>query len=138
MTLTRFQASFLALVGTQAAHSIEEYLGRLYEVFLPARIVSGLVSPNLERGFIAFNGVLVGFGVWCFLWPVRKHWAAAVPLGWLWVTLELVNGIGHPLWSLSQLRYTPGLATAPVLLVLALTVARQLLAGHGSSPAPPE
>jgi len=36
----------------QAAHSIEEYAGRLWESFPPARLVSGLVSPDLERGFI--------------------------------------------------------------------------------------
>jgi hypothetical protein len=51
-----------------------------------------------------------------------------VTIGWLWVTIELINGVGHPLWSLRELRYTPGVATAPVLLVLALYLARQLRA----------
>jgi hypothetical protein len=124
--MTRFQASFLALVGAQAAHSVEEYVGRLYDVFPPARLVSGLISPNLERGFLIFNIALVSFGLWCFLWPVRRHWPSAVPLAWLWVALELVNGIGHPLWSLTQRRYTPGVATAPLLLLLALTLGWQL------------
>src|SRR5580692_439137 len=68
---TRFQLSFLALVATQAAHSIEEYIGRLYEVFPPARFVSGLISQNLQRGFVIFNIVLVSFGLWCFIGPVR-------------------------------------------------------------------
>jgi hypothetical protein len=133
--MTRFEASFLALVGTQAAHSVEEYIGRLYDVFPPARFVSGLISENLERGFVIFNVGLVAFGIWCFLWPVRKHWLAAVPLAWLWVGIELVNGVGHPLWSLRELRYTPGVATAPVLLLLALYVARQLRAGRASPSA---
>ena len=133
--MTRFEASFLALVGTQAAHSVEEYIGRLYDVFPPARFVSGLISENLERGFVIFNVGLVAFGIWCFLWPVRKHWLAAVPLAWLWVGIELVNGVGHPLWSLRELRYTPGVATAPVLLLLALDVARQLRAGSASPSA---
>jgi|SRR5689334_14345415 Protein of unknown function with HXXEE motif len=133
--MTRFEASFLALVGTQAAHSVEEYIGRLYDVFPPARFVSGLISENLERGFVIFNVGLVAFGIWCFLWPVRKHWLAAVPLAWLWVGIELVNGVGHPLWSLRELRYTPGVATAPVLLLLALYVARQLRAGSASPSA---
>ena len=133
--MTRFEASFLALVGTQAAHSVEEYIGRLYDVFAPARFVSGLISANLERGFVIFNVGLVAFGIWCFLWPVRKNWLAAVPLAWLWVGIELVNGVGHPLWSLRELRYTPGVATAPVLLLLALYVARQLRAGSASPSA---
>lgn len=133
--MTRFQSSFLALVGSQAAHSVEEYVGRLYNVFPPARLVSGLISSNLERGFIIFNVGLVSFGLWCFLWPVRRQWPSAGPLVWLWVTIELVNGIGHPLWSLSQLRYTPGVATAPLLLVLALYLAWQLWAGRGSRSA---
>ncbi|SRR5690242_13484772 len=133
--MTRFQLSFLALVGTQAAHSVEEYVGRLYDVFPPAHFVSGLISPNLQRGFLIFNVALVTFGLWCFLWPVRKHWPSALPLAWLWVAIELVNGIGHPLWSLTQLRYTPGVATAPFLLILALYVARQLLTGHATQSA---
>jgi uncharacterized protein with HXXEE motif len=133
--MTRFQWSFLALVGTQAAHSVEEYVGRLYDVFPPAHFVSGLISQNLQRGFLIFNIALVSFGLWCFVWPVRRHWPLALPLAWLWVAIELVNGIGHPLWSLTQLRYTPGVATAPFLLILALYVAQQLLTGRATQSA---
>ncbi len=133
--MTRLQSTFLALVGAQAAHSVEEYVGRLYDLFPPARFVSGLISPNLERGFVIFNLALVAFGLWCFAWPVRRQWSVAAPLAWLWVAIELVNGVGHPLWSLRELRYTPGVATAPVLLVLALYLARQLRLGHAPSAA---
>jgi hypothetical protein len=49
---------------------------------------------------------------------------------WIWIGVELVNGVGHPLWSLVQGGYTPGVATAPVLLVLALTLARRMRAGR--------
>ena len=126
MRTTRFQYTFLALVVVQAMHSIEEYFGRLYEVFPPARFVSGLISENLERGFIIFNVTLVSFGLWCFLWPVRRGWPSAAGFAWIWVGIEMVNGIGHPLWSLRELGYTPGVATAPLLLVLALYLAHQL------------
>ena len=124
--MTRMQAGFGALVLAQAAHSVEEYLGRLWESFPPARAVSGLIFRNLELGFLAFNLALVGFGVWCFLGPVRREWPSAVPLAWGWVAIETINGIGHPLWSLRQGGYTPGVVTAPVLLILALHLARQL------------
>jgi Protein of unknown function with HXXEE motif len=136
--VTRFQLSFLALVATQTAHSVEEYVGRLYEVFPPARAVSGLISQDLERGFIIFNVALVSFGLWCFIWPVRGQWPSAVAVAWFWVVIELVNGIGHPLWTLAEGRYTPGVATAPVLLLIALCLARQLLrTATTGTPSPP-
>jgi len=122
------RTAFLALICVQALHSLEEYAGRLWEVFPPARAVSGLISGDLERGFVTFNLLLVAFGVWCWLFPVRRGWASAVPLAWLWVAIELVNGIGHPAWSIVQGGYTPGLATALVLLPLALLVASRLVA----------
>ena len=124
--MTRVHVGFGALVLAQAAHSVEEYLGKLWESFPPARAVSGLISQDLERGFLVGNLALVAFGVWCFLWPVRRHWPSAVPLAWGWVTVETINGIGHPVWALSQGGYTPGVATAPFLLILALHLAGQL------------
>jgi hypothetical protein len=51
------------------------------------------------------------------------------------VTIELVNGVGHPLWSLFLLRYTPGVLTAPVLLMLALYLAVQLRSDQDRSAA---
>jgi hypothetical protein len=129
-TAVPYQATFLALVTVQTAHSIEEYLDRLYEVFAPARLVSGLISRDLERGFVIFNVSLVLFGLWCYIWPVRRGWPSARPLAWLWVAIELVNGIGHPVWSLRQHSYTPGVVTAVLLLILALYVARQLRHNH--------
>ncbi len=124
--MTRFHMAFGALVLVQAAHSVEEYVGRLWESFPPARFLTGLVSQDHERGFVVLNVALVGFGLWCFLWPVRRGWPSAVTLAWAWVAVEVINGIGHPLWTLRQGRYTPAVATAPVLLVLAVYLARQL------------
>ena len=135
--MTRFQLSFLALVATQGAHSVEEYLGHLYDVFPPARAVSGLISQDLERGFVIFNVALITFGLWCFIGPVRGQWPSAIPLVWLWVVIELINGIGHPLWTLAERSYTPGVATAPFLLFLALYLAWQLRNVHASSSQPP-
>ena len=124
--MSRFQLAFGALILAQAVHSIEEYFGRLWESFPPARFVTGLVSSNLERGFVVLNVALVVFGAWCFLWPVRRRWSSAAAFAWLWIAVEIVNGIGHPLWSIRQGGYTPGLATAPVLLALAAYLAYRL------------
>ena len=126
--MDRPQASFLALVVAQTVHSLEEYVGRLYDVFPPAAFVSGLLSADRRLGFIVFNFALIAFGVLCFLGPLRRHWSSEVVMAWLWVGIELVNGIGHLLWSLYQHGYTPGLATAPLLLILALLLARDLRA----------
>lgn len=124
--MTRISRAFGALVVAQAAHSAEEYLGRLWDSFPPARFVAGLVSEDLERGFVALNVALVAFGVWCFVWPMRRQWPSA---GWLalgWAAIEAINGTVHPLWSLRQGGYTPGVVTAPLLLILALHLARQV------------
>lgn len=122
----QLRPTFLALVSVQALHSVEEYVFRLYDVFPPARLVSGLFSSDLRRGFIVFNVLLVGFGFWCYLFPVRRDWPSAVVFAWVWVGIELVNGVGHPAWSLLRRGYTPGVATALVLLPLALSLAGRL------------
>ena len=123
---SRFRFAFLLLVLAQAAHSVEEYLGRLWESFPPARWLTGLVSDDHELGFLVINIALVAFGVWCLLYPVRRHWPSAPRFALGWIAIELVNGIGHPLWSLRQAGYTPGVATAPVLFALAVHLARHL------------
>jgi hypothetical protein len=125
--MSRLQTAFGSLIVLQAAHSVEEYIGRLWEVFPPARFVVSLVSSNPERGFLLANAVLICFGLWCLLWPIRKRWAAATPLAWLWVGIETINGISHPLWSIWQGGYTPGVVTAPMLLVAAGFLAVQLI-----------
>ena len=124
--MSRFQLTFGALVLAQAAHSIEEYFGHLWESFPPARFLTSLVSSNPERGFVLLNVALFSFGLWCFIWPVRRNWPVAISLAWFWVVIEVINGIGHPLWSLRQGGYTLDLATAPVLLLLAVYLAHQL------------
>ncbi len=126
--MTRIQLTFLALIAVQAAHSVEEYRGRLYEVFAPARLVSGLISDDLDRGFLIGNVALVAFGLWCFLWPIRRGWGSAAFLTWLWAGIELINGTVHSLLSLRAGGYTPGVATAPFLFALALYLAMQLRA----------
>jgi hypothetical protein len=124
---SRVQTAFGALVLFQAAHSIEEYVGRLWESFPPATFVSGLVSSNRELGFVIVNIALVAFALWCFLFPLRRNWPSARAFLWLWIAVEIINGFGHPIWTLRQRAYTPGVATAPILLVLALYLTSQML-----------
>ena len=124
--MSRLHLTFGALILVQAVHSVEEYVGHLWESFPPARFLTGLVSSNLERGFVLLNVVVLAFGVWCFLWPVRRGWPVASALCWLWAVGEIANGIAHLLWSVREGGYTPGLATAPVQFVVAVYLAYQL------------
>jgi hypothetical protein len=135
--MSRLQLTFVALIAVQAAHSIEEYVGRLYETFPPARFISTAISDDARRGFIIFNVALVSFGAWCCLWPVRRSWRGARALIWLWIAIELLNGIGHPIWTWLQRRYTPGVATAPLLLLLALLLLKRSLDRHAALAPPP-
>jgi hypothetical protein len=128
--MTRIQATFGALVLAQAAHSVEEYLGRLWETFPPAAFLTGLIASDREKGFLVINVALVSFGLWCLLVPVRRDWKASAGLMWFWIILEAIIGIGHPVWSLARQQYTPGALTAPLLLVLALYLAFQLRHGR--------
>ena len=38
----------------------------------------------------------------------------------LWVVLETINDIGHIVWGVMEQSYVPGLATAPILVLLAV------------------
>ena len=115
----KIQLIFLFLILSQGAHSVEEYVTRLYEVFPPARFVSGLVSNDLGLGFLVVNAALVAFGLWCWAVPVRSGWHAARGFIWFWTILELGNGIGHSALALSRGGYFPGVVTAPLLLLFA-------------------
>lgn len=120
------RATFAVLVLAQAAHSTEEYLGRLWEALLPPRAVALIFSSNPQRGFLIANVAIVAFGVWCAAWPVRRRWRTARALMWGWTVVEIANGIGHPLASLLFQRYIAGVYTAPLLLAVALCLARLL------------
>jgi hypothetical protein len=112
----RSQRLFLALILTQAAHSVEEYVFRLYEALAPARIISGLVSRNLAVGFAAVNAALILFGLWCYFARVRKGHRSGRGWAWFWTILEASNGTGHLLLAAGRGGYFPGAATAPLLL----------------------
>ena len=64
--MTRLDATFAALVLIQAVHSVEEYVGRLWAVFPPAIVITGLVSQDRRLGFIVITVALLTFGIWCF------------------------------------------------------------------------
>ena len=124
----RITTAFLILVILQAFHSLEEYLGKLWDVFPPARFLTGIIANNRETGFLIINIGLFLFGLWCWLFPVRKGYASAARFIWFWIIIEIINGIGHPLWTLTQMEYEPGLITAPFLLVISIFLIKKITA----------
>jgi len=115
--------TFLLITLTQALHSIEEYLGKLWDVYPPATFLCGLVSSNLETGFIIINVGL--FIVLMVIWFLSKSYPVR-GLFWFWTIMELINGVGHSVWAIIERSYEPGLITAPILIFLALRLALQL------------
>jgi hypothetical protein len=126
MTASRLQTRFYALVLVHAAHSVEEYTGRLWDVFPPARFVTGLVSANREWGFIVINLAAIGFGLWCAMGPIRRQLPSSTGLAWAWAIVEAANALGHIMWSIRATGYTPGAGTAPLLLLLAVLLGQAL------------
>ena len=117
--------TFLLIALVQGMHSMEEYAGKLWEVYPPAKFVCGLVSDDHENAFIIINIIL--FIVLVLIWAATfsKSFSVRAAL-WFWAIMETLNGIGHSLWSLMQGSYTPGLITAPILLLLGLNMIRLL------------
>lgn len=117
--------TFLLIALVQLLHSIEEYVGKLWDVYPPATFLCGLVSNNLRTGFIIINVSL--FVVLMLTWRGTFSKNLSVrPLLWFWSIMELINGVGHSVWAIMEGSYEPGLITAPVLLILALNMLRLL------------
>ena len=110
---------FLALILAQAAHSVEEYVFRLYDVLAPARYASSLFGIDRQIGFVVVNSALVLFGLWCWYARVRPGHRSARALAWFWALLEIANGCAHVALAAMAGGYFPGLATAPLPLLLA-------------------
>ncbi len=113
---SRSRTAFGLLILAQAAHSVEEHVYRLFDVFGPARFVSSVFSSNTATGFALANTCIVLFGAWCYLARVRPSHPSERGYAWFWTCLELANGVGHVLFSIRRGGYFPGVVTAPVLI----------------------
>ena len=121
------RSAFLALIVAQAAHSLEEYVSRLHEVFEPARFASSWISSNPDLGFAVLNIAVLAFGLWCYFARVRPGHPSAAAWVWPWIVVELVNGSVHCAMVVVRWGYFPGAVTAPILLSLALLLAGSIL-----------
>lgn len=126
----RWRPGFGLLIAAQAAHSLEEYAFRLFDVFAPARFVSGLASGDLATGFAIVNIGIVALGLGCYLAWVRAGQTAGRAIAWAWTVLELANGIGHLILAAARGGYFPGAGTAPLLIGTSLYLGNTL--GRGT------
>ena len=123
----RGRKMFALLIAAQAAHSVEECVFRLFDVFAPARFVSGLFGSDPATGFAIANLGLVLFGVWCYLARVRTPHSSERAYAWSWACLEFANGIGHVMLAAMNGGYFPGVGTAPLLIAAASYLSDSLL-----------
>ena len=84
------------------------------------------MSSDLATGFAILNSAFVAFGLWCYLVPIRSGWASGQSWAWLWVFVEVGNGLGHPALAWRAGGHFLGIATAPVLFILALYLGARL------------
>ena len=117
---------FLLLVSVQGLHSIEEYCGEIWTIFPPATVLCSLISSDLEVGFLVINIGLFLFGILSWLLLHKMPTALSRVVIWFWIVVEIINGVGHPIWSISEGGYTPGLMTAPILFIISLFLYRNL------------
>ena len=100
---------------------------RLFELFAPARFVSGLISEDLALGFAVVNAVIIAVGAWCYLGPVRAGGVAGQIAAAVWIAIELANGVAHLAIAAASGAYFSGSLTAGFLLVAAACLAFSLL-----------
>jgi Protein of unknown function with HXXEE motif len=130
----RSKLLFLLLLIVQAAHSVEEYVTRLFDVFAPARFIGGLMSDDLAFGFAIANIVLIAIFAWCYVVAVRAGGRAGRFVAIIWVAIELVNGVGHTTLSVLNRGYFSGAVTAVFLLVAATSLGCSLIADDSVAP----
>ena len=124
----RSRSLFLLLIVAQAAHSLEEFAFRLYDVLAPARAIGEAFGfGDRPAGFAVFNGLLLLFALWCWLARVRPGRSGARGLAWFWALLEAGNSVGHLAFAIEAGGYFPGLATSFVLLPLSGALISTLL-----------
>ena len=109
-------------------YSIEEYVGKLWENLPPASMRCSLVYDNLATGFLIINIGPIVFGLWSWLYPVRKNYFYAPFLVGFWIVLEPINGMHRTSYWVDRTKsHTPGIVTAPIFLVVAVVLLRRQL-----------
>ncbi len=133
--LHRVGTLYWLLAFGQAAHSIEEMRTGLYDFFWTMTGVFHSTFPSFPQfrwdavTFAAVNMGIITFvlGIVPF---VREGRGWALGLAAVVAVVETLNGVAHISAAIYFGDYVPGVASAPLLLILGVTLLREL--GRGS------
>ena len=114
------------MVWLQAAHSVEEYVFKLYERFPPMRFIYRSVPELARPAFIVFNLFLFLFGLFCYFYWVRPERKGAAIIIWIWIAIQIVTISAHLVWAILTGGYNPGLATVPLFIPVVIYLIYQL------------
>lgn len=123
----RIRIAFLFLIIGQGVHSVEEYYTGLWSVFAPARTASNLFSANTAKGFIIINTGLFVAGILCWILISSKNGYKFQPFIWVFIIIEFINGIGHPIWGIYDWHYVPGLISSLIILPINIYLTIQVI-----------
>lgn len=123
----KIRTALLMMVAVQAAHSIEEYAFKMYELFPPMRFLYARTPELAKPAFAVSNAMLflLGLASCWLLGRTREKTARAII--WIWVAIQLTNFTAHVVWAFLIGGYNPGLATAPLFVPLAAYLIHQLM-----------
>lgn len=119
---TKLVELFLIGIACQCLHVIEEFAAGMHVLFPP---LFGLASISAEL-FIGFNVFWLGTWAIAAFGVLRNSRVAYFPV-WFFGLAMALNGIAHPLLSVWQSGYFPGLVTAPLVGIMGIVITRKLI-----------
>lgn len=119
---TKLVGVFLLGISCQCAHFIEEFTTGFHMLFPP---LFGLTPISAEL-FVGFNVFWLGIWAIAAFGVIRNSRVAYFPV-WFFGLAMCLNGIAHPLLSVWQSGYFPGLVTSPVVGIMGLMITRNLI-----------
>lgn len=99
---------YFVLFGlTQLAHSQEEIWTGFHKRWFVFKMPQWL--------FIVFESALSILIIVYIIWPGLPFAGILMPA---FALIMLINGLGHVIWAIIERQYVPGLATAPLFLII--------------------
>ena len=118
---TKLVELFLIGIACQCLHVIEEFTTGFHLLFPP---LFGLAPISAEL-FVGFNVFWLGIWAVAAFGILRNSRIAYFPV-WFFGLAMCLNGIAHPLLSVWQSGYFPGLVTSPVVGIMGFMITRNL------------
>jgi len=124
---------YLLGIAVQCLHFCEEYLTGFQQKF-PAFFG----YEWSDRSFVVFNLIWLSLFAFAAFGVMLKSRIAYLIAFFFALVGEIGNGIAHLAVSIAQRRYFPGLATAPLVLVVGLALLSKLMKTTEAQPKQPD